>query len=311
MKQFATACHSYHDSNGHLPPAIQIRSGLDPTTATANFGPNWIVLVLPYMEQGMLYEQQGASIGNYMSMGDANWRKIATVQIKEFLCPSDLGANITLNNGSTIVGWARGNYACNAGGIHQPNTPPSINMNGLTNCSAAQGWVSTNGGQSPTYVSNSSFGGPVPDGTHAGGVMCINYGAKLSDLNTADGTSNTVMLSEVRIGSYLSPGDPRGTWALGMPGSSVICGSSSWDCTNPNDHNDNSDDVEGGVDDPTNGMGDWQTCPFQQATARSRHDGGVNIAMADGSVKFLSNNVSQAVWWYMCARDDGVPYSQP
>ena len=141
--------------------------------------------------------------------------------------------------------------------------------------------------------------------------MCINWGARLTDLNTADGTSNTVMLAEIRIGSYLSASEPRGTWALGMPGASVIAGSSSWDCTNPNDHNDNSDDVQGGINDPVNGMGAWQPCPFQQATARSRHTGGVNISMGDGSVRFLRDSVSQAVWWYMCGRDDGVTYPVP
>ena len=29
-----------------------IRSGVDATTATQNFGPNWVVLILPYIEQG-------------------------------------------------------------------------------------------------------------------------------------------------------------------------------------------------------------------------------------------------------------------
>ncbi len=310
MKQFATACHAYHDAMGSLPPALQIRTGNDPTTATSNFGPNWIILTLPYMEQMLLYEQYAAGIISYQSTGNNTWRPIGQVRVKEFLCPSDVGGD-SLWNGTAGPGWARGNYACNAGGIHQPNSPPNISTNGLSNCSSAQGWVSTNGGQSPAYASNSSFGGPVPDGTHAGGVMCINWGARMTDLNTADGASNTVMLSEVRIGAFLSPADPRGVWALGMPGSSVIAGSSSWDCTNPNDHNDSSDDCEGGVDDPTDGMGSWTGCPFQQATARSRHTGGVNIALADGSVRFLSNDVTQAIWWSMCARDDGIPYNQP
>ena len=109
-------------------------------------------------------------------------------------------------------------------------------------------------GVTPIYGSNGSFGGPVPDGTRGGGVMCINYGARMTDLNALDGASNTVMLAEVRIGAYLNRGDPRGTWALGMPGASVICASSSWDCTNPNDHNDSrsiEDDATPKADEPT------------------------------------------------------------
>ena len=46
-------------------------------------------------------------------------------------------------------------------------------------------------------------------------------------------------------------------------------------------------------------MGAWPGCPFQQANARSRHTGGVNVAMSDGSVRFVRNSISQAVWWYM------------
>src|SRR4029077_1372501 len=108
-------------------------------------------------------------------------------------------------------GWARGNYACNAAGIHQPNTPPG----GLSPVA----WLSTRDGQSPKYASMASFGnGPLPDGTKAGGVMCINFGATLTQITTSDGTSSTIMLNEVRTAGHLSPADPRGTWALGMPG---------------------------------------------------------------------------------------------
>ena len=43
--------------------------------------------------------------------------------------------------------------------------------------------------------------------------------------------------------------------------------------------------------------------------ARSLHTNGVNVAFCDGSIRFVQNNVSQAVWWYMNSRDDGVTYS--
>ena len=48
----------------------------------------------------------------------------------------------------------------------------------------------------------------------------------------------------------------------------------------PNDQSDNADDIEGGINDPVGGMGAWPTCPFQQAQARSRHTGGVTVALA-------------------------------
>src|SRR5688500_19449463 len=56
LKQLALACHNYHDTVGELPPAVQMRSGVNRTIASGqNFGPNWIVLTLPYFEQDNLY----------------------------------------------------------------------------------------------------------------------------------------------------------------------------------------------------------------------------------------------------------------
>ena len=37
-------------------------------------------------------------------------------------------------------------------------------------------------------------------------------------------------------------------------------------------------------------------------TARSRHPGGVNLVMADGSVSFIDNGVALAVWQAMASR---------
>jgi len=297
-KQLALGCHNYHDVNGKLPPAIQMRrsgpnSVSNPTTASQNFGPNWIVLILPYIEQDNLYRSVSDSIENYMTTGDAGWRAIRGTRIPILLCPTDSGAE-TPWDGTAGPGWARGNYACNAAGIHQPDI---------------LGWTSTEGGASPTSGWTQAWVG-LPNSTHAGGVMCINFGAKFEILTAQDGTSSTVMLAEVRIGSHLSPGDARGTWAVGYPGASVICAAYTWDCTTPNNNDPNADDCEGCIDDPQRGMGAWQPCPFQQANSRSRHTGGgVIVTMCDGSTRYLSATTSQQTWWKMCARDDGMVYS--
>src|SRR5690242_5739255 len=56
MKQIGVACHAYHDSIGNLPPAVLMNSSVtDPTLHSQNFGPNWAVLILPYIEQGNLF----------------------------------------------------------------------------------------------------------------------------------------------------------------------------------------------------------------------------------------------------------------
>jgi prepilin-type processing-associated H-X9-DG protein len=135
--------------------------------------------------------------------------------------------------------------------------------------------------------------------------MCINFSRPVNQIG--DGSSNTVMLAELRTGSHLSNLDPRGTWAIGYPGASVVAGHFSWDCSTPNTTEVNADDCEGCINDPKGGMGAWPGCPFQQAQARSKHTGGVNVALGDGSVRFVRDSISQAAWWYLNSSDDNRP----
>src|SRR5437868_5632789 len=59
LKQIGLACHSYHDTYRSLPPAVQIvhakgDNNLASSYRTPGFGPNWLVFLLPYMEQAQL-----------------------------------------------------------------------------------------------------------------------------------------------------------------------------------------------------------------------------------------------------------------
>ena len=49
-------------------------------------------------------------------------------------------------------------------------------------------------------------------------VMSANFGSRLTDIT--DGSSTTIMVGELRAG--LSAVDPRGVWALGFPGCSIV-----------------------------------------------------------------------------------------
>ena len=306
LKQLALACHNYHDAQKAFPPAVQIASGVDATQGAGNFGPNWVVLIAPYIEQGNLVYTPGVqtSIETYMTTGSNAWRVIGSEILTVMICPFD-HANYNSIYAGTIPNptggaWAHGNYGCNAGGIHQDESEPQGGSN--------IGWLSSANGFSPAYSSEGDYGGPVPNGTHCGGVMCINWGCVLS--NISDGSSNTLLLAEQRIGSWLQASDPRGIWAVGMPGCSVICGAASWDCTSPNDSNSDSDDCDGcNLDNTVEHMGCWPGCPFQQANVRARHPGwSSNVAMCDGTVRYVPITINQAIWWAMLGRDDGIMF---
>jgi hypothetical protein len=139
-------------------------------------------------------------------------------------------------------------------------------------------------------------------GLGGGGALVINGGTKLNTLT--DGTSNTILFDELRIG--WNANDIRGTWAMGQSSASISAGNGRIDTPTPNIGQSGDDDIQGCQDNPGIGMG-CCGCNSWQVTAKSRHTGGVIIGLADGSVKFVSNSVSQQTWFKLHSRDDGQP----
>ena len=138
--------------------------------------------------------------------------------------------------------------------------------------------------------------------------MSINFGATLTTI--PDGSSNTFLVHEVRIG--LNSSDRRGVWAMGMPGASLVCAGRDYDPT-PNNRLEQSDEIEGcpnfwfaGIG-TKNGMG-CRTDGVRYGMAgqaRSRHTGGVNAAFCDGHVQFINNSISQMTWVLLQSTNDG------
>lgn len=138
-------------------------------------------------------------------------------------------------------------------------------------------------------------------GFSGGGVMGVN--SKTTLVGITDGTSNTILIDEMRIGP--SANDIRGTWAMGQTGASISAGNGRIDTPTPNVSLSGYDDIQGADDRPDIGMGACGGCGSWQVTAKSRHTGGVMTGMADGSVRFISNSVSQRSWWLLHSRNDG------
>src|SRR5262245_11313245 len=57
LKQLALSCHSFHDVRKGIPPAMLMNNYNDDPYATNTYGPNWVVFILPYIEQAPLYNQ--------------------------------------------------------------------------------------------------------------------------------------------------------------------------------------------------------------------------------------------------------------
>ena len=285
LKQLGIAAHSYLEVKGQLPEATQMNyiTGAGNTAnsdANQPFGPNWAVLILPHIEQDNLF--RSVDVASYrVNSANQGWRGLRGTKISTFLCPSDVGQDVQCSqNGG---GWARGNYAANAGPTWVQDT---INGN------------SPNNGYGP-----------------AGGVMCTNWGATITQITNGDGTSATILFNEVRVG--INALDRRGVWAMGFPGSSMTAANAIGDCLTPNDPYEASDDIQGcdqfwysGIG-TRDRMGCWAPCPSWQAQARSKHTGGVNACFCDGSVRFISNNIDVANWSRLNSRNDGATATIP
>jgi prepilin-type processing-associated H-X9-DG protein len=330
LHQLGLAGHSYHDTAGRLPPSVIMPYGIhdDPNSNAAGkeitqditepFGPNWAVLLLPYVEQEPLYKQ--ANVQAYPGGGaawkpgvdpatlpyDRTWRGIRGAVIKSYLCSSDPNNRNLYNDTSGVdcpaeAGWARGNYAANSGFTDFDHTVGGYDA---AENDPFSGPGDGNGDGIPAHEANPISKGPP---------MSINYGARLTDFS--DGTSNTVLFNEIRAG--VSPLDPRGVWALGMPASSITNAGRIY---NPTPNNTLGDDGNSGDEvqqaykfwylgiGSRSRMGAFPNTPgdvMNSGMARSGHSGGVNACMADGSVRFISNNISQWTWCLLQSKNDG------
>jgi prepilin-type N-terminal cleavage/methylation domain-containing protein/prepilin-type processing-associated H-X9-DG protein len=295
IKQIALALHNYHDVNGRFPPAVVMpyaQAGNDPLTGgSANpFGPNWAIFILPFIEQQNLYNQ--ANLLSYpgtnnladLTSYNLSWRNVRGAVIKTYRCPSDSAPDVPFTDPGGAPpepDWARGNYACNGGTAdidHQIGGDSGVNNI------------------------------PFP-GISKGPVMSINFGATLTTI--PDGTSTTFFVHEVRIG--LNSMDRRGVWAMGMPGSSMVCAGRDYNPT-PNNRLDESDEIEGcwRLWYPGIGTRDGMGCrrPVEKYSmagqARSQHTGGCNAAFCDGHVQLISNAISQRTWVLLQSTNDGL-----
>jgi prepilin-type N-terminal cleavage/methylation domain-containing protein/prepilin-type processing-associated H-X9-DG protein len=304
LKQIGLALHNYHDTNDHFPAASQIPwwTGVqdrdDFMDSTRPFGPNWAVTLLPFIEQDNLYRQSNADgypgvtvVQGTPPAANQAWRAIVNVEVKIYQCPSD-GFNRQHFSSPAVPGggsgsdWARGNYGVTAGWEDYDHV--------------------ANGGTKTTTTKG------VMKGFVSSPMMSANYGTNMAGV--IDGLSNTIMVAELRAGKKAI--DPRGVWALGFPSSSIVnAGRAAYNPTPNNrlgDSGSDGDEIQNGaaIWTPTIGSVDGMGCIsdgtlMTSGMSRSLHTGGVNVAMGDGSVRFIKNSIDEQTWCFLISKADG------
>ena len=284
IKQMALACLSYEGKFKALPPACNFTAanfGSDKTLTLneSNLRANWIILVLPFLDQQALFDEingmlkqsgvnvetNAASTFDTKTLSDdqkVTMKKCRETEIPSFLCPSDGNNRIKYESVKTDFTGARCNYGANMG-----------------LCGAQDLYK---------YWSDNL--------KH--GVMGPAKSMKSEQI--LDGASTTILVAELRAGVISI--DCRGTWALGGAGPSAIaCCGYSGDAKGPNAKNGSSDDIFGGKEVLEQidfdqlvviGMACYNSANNSQATSRSAHPGGVQTAFCDGSVHWITDGIS-------------------
>ena len=277
LKQLSLACLTYESQHGYFPPSSYFVVGTNPDKVRAHYQ-NWVIAILPFLEQQPLYDSFDLS----QPITHSNNRNARGTELPAMKCPTDLGHKVKFSSPDTtgVEGdnWARGNYAANAS-LGFNFTYPTQNY-------PAAGTTSK--------LSYSRY--------HRG-VMGSNLSMGSSEIY--DGTSNTILLAEIRVG--LGAHDRRGVWALGGAASSALWAHGWQESNGPNpcsDHVDNildcdtvRSDAGGLIGTLVPCMSCWNGEGNDKAATRSQHQGGVNVAMADGTVRFVSNYIEKSSQW--------------
>jgi prepilin-type N-terminal cleavage/methylation domain-containing protein/prepilin-type processing-associated H-X9-DG protein len=279
LKQIALAAHNFHDVNQVFPPG----SSLAPRNASA------LVFLLPFMEQGNLYAQ-------FDPTGDASDSPVNSTarghDVPGFLCPSDPSTGSypepIQSPGQPAGAMGRSNYFANLGSF---------------------GWV---------Y----DMRGTLVKDPRLAGVFAFGSTTRISGI--CDGTSNTALFAEIKRGASPLHDDLDvtllipATYGTAKPPSNPSNLSPPAACDKPTrTWNYTGLQYQRGIfvtalythTVPPNYKG--RDCliyfTFDQGhlASRSYHPGGVNVAMADGSVRFIGERIQLPTWRALGTRSGG------
>ncbi len=279
LKQLGLALQNYHDVHTVFP----IGEGYAGTTAqfaaSCNTSPKrapWTVLILPYLEQGALYESFDFSLlfrGIYSETPTSGPNFVASNQIVPvYHCPSFPAPDGLHTNYFGVMG----------GGANAAN------------------WVHAGGMPGRALWNN--------------GTLFVNSKIRMRDIT--DGTSNTVVIGETKyqLGPQArSNGLERVGWASSVRACNNATPGVTAAVTdvpiNAYQGDGNSEDTLFTDNNTPNSMGTVNGTParfnLQGRAFSSSHPGGCHFAFADGSVHFISENVYLVTLTHLAIRNDG------
>lgn len=277
LKQIALAVHNYHDTADMFPPGY---IAAPPNQSTRSL----YTMILPYIEQANLYQQIDSSIPmfngptGYDAVRQAQNVALAATVIPAFLCPSSIGPttdDYLYPAGAFGGGFPAANCTWKGGRTDYGGT------SGIRGTFANLAYNNNAGADREGVFVAAGVGG----GT-----------SKMRDLT--DGTSNTFLMGERTGGVKIFY---KSTAAVGLPAILGQTNGGSW-----SDALVFENWLQGSLYDGTGNGGPCAMCTNMRGNGfHSFHTGGCQFAMCDGSVRFVSENISQAIFAALVTRKKG------
>jgi prepilin-type N-terminal cleavage/methylation domain-containing protein/prepilin-type processing-associated H-X9-DG protein len=339
LKQLGLAGHNYLSQQNCLPLQTMF-----PASEAVSWGWSygWPLAILPQIEQTTMFNAWNFGLGLFgnsstpspYSLGNTT---VAYLQLSTFICPSDgtrlrpqapYGAlNYMGNQGgpgglATFTGtvvpqsqcppvasnpgdkyWVNGPYCTNSGGFWMIGWGDAQNMGPIGIENIRDGTSNTglfserlqglNNVSSATFLrSNPDFKRAVYPAKGKGGVVAMPYHGTVAQ-NIAFVQSCLAMPGTTPAINTSANGI---WWPMGYPWHVVV---------NDYNHNGTPNSVE--CQNPTDYFGTWLSLggPTGSNPPNSNHPGGVNMCMADGSVRFIKDSVNLQTWWALGTRAGG------
>jgi prepilin-type N-terminal cleavage/methylation domain-containing protein/prepilin-type processing-associated H-X9-DG protein len=288
LKQLGLAMHNYYDSYTSFPTG----NGKGP------FGPNpgtdwesWYILsvsyqILPFIEQNNLYQLFEARKNQTRRATWDNADAPATQRLSLFICPS----SPLLTNGyaGTNYLWCTGSFIA-TGGCNSPNNPTRGNT-GVIVADVATRMADIVDGTSNTILASEYL--PATSGTDT------ENGFKAVSAITV---ANRAFITQAELDVVAAAPAARiltnnGRWWAWYSHSNSLFNTAAppnWKCQNG----------AGGAGVGNAGIA-WDSC-LGIVPALSKHTGGVNVCLADGSVRFIRDTIDLLTWQRLGNIKDG------
>ncbi|MGY8770516.1 MAG: DUF1559 domain-containing protein [Pirellulales bacterium] len=290
LKQSVLALHNFHDTYGHFPAGV-VRQ------VNGKRGASWLTRLLPFMEQNHEIIVDDTDWTMQSNRTNRNWALTNALRVDNLNCPSSpLPKTRKQNTNSSTqalgapaqIEYQLVNYVGLSGSYNRGSD--------LRCCPSPSRWTSyARSNYNGVLISVDDYN-PTPVGME----------------HITDGTTNTACIAE-QSSFFIDHNDQKKDYrACNHDGGSWSCGAGeSWDwwlnvTVNRYPINSNIADYWSGV--TPRGYG--QTRPYHRHTIiRSQHPGGAELALSDGSVRFVPETVSYPVLTRLLDRADGQVFS--